>query len=370
MKNKALFITHYASISGTTHYVLESLKSVMDVYLIKHPLNESDHFSVLELHSNHETIVLKKYSVSNNFIIRTLQAIALNVFISYKLIVTKKIKNIVSFGSVNTYGLGFVKLFKTKLIFWGVDYSVKRFNNVILNRFYYFLETHSCRISDQVINTTKMQERARIKNHRLKSKKSTIIENGVVPDLKPMKPKNGNKPALLYIGSLSTTHGLIKFVKNNSSIFNDLEIYIFGSGSSANTSELKKISVDNGNIKYFGAATVASIKIKMQKSKKNFVGIAPYNNNDLSHVKFGDSLKIKEYINLGLPFISSNAVNINRSLIKYGAVYSNQKELDTLLSSINTLAKIEISSIFLHKRFSWNNLVHKKLLPILEHYND
>jgi hypothetical protein len=92
-------------------------------------------------------------------------------------------------------------------VFWGVDYSRKRFDNNLMNEIYLFLESIACIFSSKVISSSKRQEEARIKFHHLKGKKSTIISNGINKVETTSYNFNAHKKnAFIYIGSITPQH--------------------------------------------------------------------------------------------------------------------------------------------------------------------
>jgi hypothetical protein len=166
----------------------------------------------------------------------------------------------------------------------------------------------------------------------------------------------------LYIGSITDQHGIIKFVKefyiNDKIPYN---LYIIGGGEKEDLLDdlIKKNNLSK-KIFYMGSRKLNEIINFLKKIDRGLFGIAPYSKEINDHVYYGDSLKIKEYLNYNLPFISSDVVYIPKNLRDFGLIYKNQKELNTILHS--KLKTLSIDSQKLKKtmkEYLWENIFNK-----------
>lgn len=364
MKTKSLLVvSHFTKNKGTTDYFLEHLrKNKIKYYYLRHPFNFTDlQYSELIYFDGTKEEVLNKYKRSKNAILDLFR----NFRVSKR--ISKELKNevdiAIGFGSFNAVPLiSSMKKSNNKVYFWGVDYSRKRFGNPILNKIYHNMETKSCKNSDLVIQPSKRQEEARIKFHQLNKDRSIIIPNGV-EEINFNKDFSKYKPiSLIYIGSISPQHGIIDFVKYfylNKKI--DYKLFIIGGGESEK--ELINLIKDNNlydKIIYLGTKDKKQILNFIKNSRENIFGLATYNLKAGDDVYYRDSLKIKEYINYKIPFITSNIMFIPEDLVKFGFIYKDFEELELILK--NKIKQFDFNVLNNSKainKYYWENLLQE-----------
>ena len=313
-------------------YLKEQKKSF---FVLKHPFFSADSkFSELVFYSGGQDAILKRYKKINNEILNLCKNFCVSMMVSIKL--GRQIDKIISFGSFNVAPfIFFEKQLKRNVYFWGVDYSRKRFLNQALNGLYLLSETLACKYSILTINQSPRQAMARQKFHGLKEENTVNITNGVKP-IEFQKDFSGfGEVAFLYMGSITKQHGIVDFlnyfyIKNHCSV----SLYIIGSGEmSANLREIIKERNLSDKIKYLGYKNQQEIKDFLDKIEKKLFGIAPYffGGNTGDHVYYGDSLKVKEYLNYNLPYITNSTAYIPEELKKFGIIYSSFGELSESL---------------------------------------
>lgn len=358
-----LIVSHFTKNKGVTDFFVEFLeKQKKDFYVLKYPFTFTDiKFSELYLYSDGRYSLIEKYKKNNNDIINLLKNFFISIKVSY--ILGKRVNKIIAFGSFNVIPfIFFKKFFNRNIYFWGVDYSRKRFRNMFLNKLYLFFETLSCKYCSAVINQTKRQEEARIQLHNLKKNKSIVITNGIeIVNLNKDFSKF-NEPAFLYIGSITKQHGIIDFIhylyiENNSPYI----LYIIGGGEEVKILEqiIKNNNLDK-KIYYLGYKNQQEIIRFLLGLNKKIFGIAPYSDNLNDHVYYGDSLKIKEYLNYNLPYITSSIIYIPKELQKFGIIYNSLSELSESLENklrhfnLNIKEKKEVLSAY-----KWEDIFKK-----------
>lgn len=361
-----LVISHFTSNLGTTDYFLEYLRNKKKpYYYLRHPMpcsgiGESEllYFdgTSVKIQSKHKSLTSPPLDY--------IRCVWLNLVTSFKL--RKQIQKVFGFGAFNiapSIFLSAVANYST--IFYGVDYSPKRFENWILNYIYKCLETFACKNATRTISSSERQEHARIRLHHLRKDRSLVVPNGIstVSLREPNKSQIGNI-VLLYVGAITRNHGIIEFIemvycKNRIS----LPLHIFGAGSSQHelVSAIQKCDASN-LVTYHGKAQPEDIRSFVQNSKVSFVGIAPYKMDKSSHVYFGDSLKIKEYLSMGMPYICTEQIGVPGNLSKFGLRYKDYDALRIILSSdVHTLARTFDRSALppILNEYLWSNLFSK-----------
>lgn len=175
------------------------------------------------------------------------------------------------------------------------------------------------------------------------TKKAILVPNGI-EDLNFTKTYyQYDKKGLLCIGAITEQHGIVETVKKiyvDQDI--DIEMHIFG------VVPLEKKLIETiqilpqekrDKIKYYGRKNKAEIILIVEGLELNLFGIAPYSQSlDSDHVYYGDSLKLKEYLQFNIPFITSDIVYIDQSIENFGFVYhSDQKFCDIIKDKTDKL---------------------------------
>ncbi len=361
-----LIVSHFTKNKGTTDYFRDYLisKKVKHYYL-RHPftfINELLYSELVYFDGNKEKVISKYRKISipaldmmRNFLV--------SFYVSLKL--NKRVHKVFAFGSFNTLPfIIFKQIFKRDIVFWGVDYSTKRFDSSVLNKIYVYTETAACLFADSVFNLTKRQETARIANHKLDKQKSSILPSGIHDiDFKKDFTKYQNI-SLLYIGSITRQHGIVDFVKRYYIDGNiQYPIYIYGGGESVKEMvdliEEHKISK---LVKFYGVKNQNQIKNFISSLDERVFGIAPYNKDHSDHVYYGDSLKVREYLNYNIPFIVPNFLYVADELVEFGLTYKNFQELDKLLLELDKFIFNKSKKYEVLKKYNWKNIFNEIIL--------
>lgn len=365
-----LLITHISFNKGTADYYIDFLKNKNECFFVlRHPMTKNvSNRSILSYVSSGSENEVATYRVMKSDVAGYLG----NLMISLWVIInhTSSVKYIVGFGGFNILPAILLSFLGHKSVFWGVDYSTRRFSNSALNRVYLYIETLACLYSHYVIQPSFRQEEVRIKRHGLNKEKSIVLPNGIeLSGRNLVRWENLDAPlALIYLGSITNQHGLLDFVrfvylKENLRI----PLYIFGGGElSADLIYLIEKNNLNKLVFYFGYKTHDEILYFINSCNKKLVGIAPYRvHSGSDHVYFGDSLKIKEYISYGMSYLTSNVVYIDEELKYFGSIYSDELTLLNFLRNPSTIRSGTAANFqsFLNN-YSWSNIFHKKLSKI------
>lgn len=358
-----LIISHFTKSKGVTDYFIDYLERFkIPYYYLKHPFNDHELlFSELINYDGRDRVLINKFQTLNNSTLNLVNNFLVNLRVLISL--RAKISKVFGFGGFNIVpGIMLKKLFHYALYFWGVDYSRKRFRNIFLNKLYLFFETLSCKYCSAVINQTERQEAARIQFHNLNKNKSIVITNGIENIYLKKDFSKFNEPAFLYIGSITKQHGIIDFI-NFFYIKNIIPyaLYIIGGGD-----EIKSLEqiINNNNLDkkifYLGYKSQQEIIHFILGLNKKIFGIAPYSPNFNDHVHYGDSLKIKEYLNYNLPYITSIITYLPRELQKFGIIYNSLDELSESLDAKLRFFKFSIrEKNETISRYKWENIFKK-----------
>ena len=363
-----LLVSHYTRNKGTTDFFRDYLISRnIKHYYLRHPFVFVDDLKYSELvyFDGKKEKTVSKYKKINNSILDMIRNFIISFYVSIKL--NRKINKIFAFGSFNTLPFLLSNLFfKRKITFWGVDYSTKRFGNVIMNKIYLVTETVACRYSNRIFNSSPRQAEARMKFHGLKEEKSRIFPNGIEKINFKKDFSKYEKIGLLYIGSITKQHGIIDFVKKfyiNDSI--SYALHIIGGGEKEK--ELNTLVKENNlqdKVKLYGFLTQSQIQNKLIDINEKLFGIAPYSDKMDDLVYYRDSLKIREYLNYNIPYIAPRILYVNENLKKFGFIYKNDNELEKILNDkLIDGFKINQSSVraVLYSEYTWNNILRGAL---------
>lgn len=330
-----LLVSHFTENKGTTDYFRDFLmKHGVEYYYLRHPFffADSDFSELIRFDGKQESIE-RKYRKARHAILDLVRDFFVTLSVSYSL--RKRIGRVFAFGSFNVLPFVLFKGFfsKVKVTFWGVDYSSKRFGNLILNRLYLASETLSCKYCDEVYQPSIRQEKARVTRHGLSGDKSSIVPNGI-RSIDYFRDRSQNKGiVLIYIGSITPQHGLIGFIR---SFYVDkkcgYKLHIIGGGEEE--AELKAIIRENGlsrEVCYHGSMTQEEIIGFLDSLQEKVFGIAPYDDKVNDHVYYCDSLKIREYLSYGIPYMTPDFISVDTDLTELGFRYGSPDDLERIL---------------------------------------
>jgi glycosyltransferase involved in cell wall biosynthesis len=239
-----------------------------------------------------------------------------------------------------------------RVIFYTADYALKRFSNPILNRFYHFLDKLAINNADCIWNVSSRIREIR-KKQKVPDSKNILIPNA--PLVKVFKEyrkiiKYKNSFVLMANFTPAINYQLIlEVIRDLKKKYKTIKLGFIGAGEMEE--QTKKIVREYGlldNVTFLGfmdhnsaITTAASYEI----------GVAPYASLH-PWTEYGDSLKAREYLALGLAVIISNNVSTGDDIVKYGAGYSIQmdikhlyKTMDKLLSNKRLLSKMQKNAI-------------------------
>lgn len=363
MQTTPLLITHHSPVKSTADFYSDFLvTNGIPHYFLQHPfLSAHNQNSVLRFFNGETSYEVSTYSSPSNELLSYLKHFLVSFWVILRL--GKKVTHVIGFGGFNVVaGLVLKMFFGYKVYFWGVDYSTKRFSNLVLNKVYLFLESFGSVFSNLVIQPTVAAERIRIKKHGLNKVRSIVIPNGITK-IEFSSNYHYKRDSLIYIGSITKQHGIVDVVENNYVRGGcSTPLYIFGGGTYAQ----KLISVIEENslggiIRYNGYKKKEDIESWLATASHGFIGFAPYLVSESgSHTAFGDSLKIKEYVAIGIPFLTSEAVSLPEDIKQFGVIYKSEDEMFKYLTNpadVKTLSLLKVTEVLVG--YTWDALFKK-----------
>lgn len=241
-------------------------------------------------------------------------------------------KNIHIFIGINPINASIGCLLKkigvcNRVVYYTADFSPKRFANPLLNSFYLFLDDFSVRNADAVWNVSTRIQQERI-NKFGNLQKFVVLPNSI-PYPKFIENKRRDKYALVLVTHMTKSihfNMLIDAIDELIIKYPQITLRIVGDGYEKKRVEqtviqkkLQKHIIFYGHMKYENV-------IKLLK--KSGIGLGIYTN-DNSWTKYGDSMKVREYVAYGLPVIITNVPSTAEDVKKYNAgviIKQNKKE--------------------------------------------
>lgn len=213
--------------------------------------------------------------------------------------------------------LGLVK----KTIFYSVDYTPTRFENIYLNAAYQKIDIFCARFSDEVWNVSSRIVNLRI-NQNVKSEKIKFLPNSPNFDSCPRLPSskvNKNKIVMITGGTHSPIFSLVlKSFKNVLRVNPKLTMNIIGTGEYENN--LKMIVKNMGlssKIDFLGQLENRAVLEEIAKCR---LGLALYPfSKKYSWIYYGDSKKTREYLACGVPVVMNDVVATSEDVKRYHA---------------------------------------------------
>jgi len=354
--DKSIIYVNYSPYENSgkiLDYLLENFKNVCVFSIGFHSLANKKDYNRLTVYRNgklKKTYSLFQLPVSAKYFflfIPIRSAITFFEVIIYSIWLSRKLKKIDIYFTVNAFTAWLGLLLKSvgiveKTIFWVWDYYPPKHENkfIMFMRSVYWQFDKMASKSDIVAFVNK-----RLLNLR---KELGIYDNDsnylIIPigadklKYKYLDKENSKKILVFgFIGVIKKSQGVEIIFKNANSLikeFGDIKYEIVGSGpdekyikSQANKSKIEST--------FYGYLEGDSFNEVLRNCK---IGIATYTSEASNVSKYGDPGKIKRYLALGIPIITTNVIEIADEIEKSGAgviiEYNNQEEL------INAVKKI------------------------------
>lgn len=272
--------------------------------------------------------------------------------------------------------LGMVK----KVVYYSMDYYPKRFENNVLNYIYYELDKFCVKFSDETWNTSSQMVKAREKKMGMKGKdynRQYTVPGGIwFYKAKRLPIEKIDKNKIVYRGSLLPHMGVelaIKAIPNILKKIPNARLEILGGGPEEK--KLKNLAKElnvSTKVKFRGW-----IKDRQELEKlisDGVIGLATFNTDVLDEkVKNADPGKIKDYMVMGLPVITTKALFYYKKIEekKCGIVIDYDPSqlawaVIKLLSNEKLLRDYRKNALKFIEPFDWNNIFKPNLERILK----
>ncbi len=326
--------------------------------LIEHPIESDYPFSKLkEIYKNKEILLKRKKKI----ISQRLTEFVFNL--SQTFIFRPKI--IISVNAFNTFSVIFLKLINrnTKIYFFIADYSENRFNQKIFDLIYKILFKISLKFSDKIFVVSK-----RIYKFLAPSFEKKLIWLPNSPHFKlipKISPNQKNKFSLVFSAGRLTQRvnlaGLFKTIKILQKKFPTIELNLIGKTNKEVYDLIKAFEIEN-QVKIYD---FLNHKEALKIISLSYIGLSWYSRK-VSHLFWGDSLKIREYAAAGLPIVTDGLTSTAQEMVKFkaGFIITTSQEMAEKITQL-----IENKKLYLKIRknaLSWaENMDKEKILTSL-----
>jgi len=263
--------------------------------------------------------------------------------------------------------LGVVK----KVVYQSIDYFPRRFENFFLNWIYFQVDKFCVKFSDETWNASSAVVKSRYKkmgmDPKVFNRQHTVANCIWFYKVKRLPFSKINLKKIIYRGTLLADMGVDLIIKAIPLILKKLpgvKFEILGDGEEKEY--LKKLAKDLGvtnNVIFHGMINDRS---KLEEILSDAaLGVATFNTNIIDKkIKNADPGKIKDYMLMGMPVITTNAISYSKKIIegKCGIVvrYNEDSAANAvikLLSNKEFLKEYRKNALKFIKPFDCNNIL-------------
>lgn len=334
-KNAVIYVNYspYENSGKILDYLLDNFKNVYLFSIGFYNLENKKNYNNLSIYRNgklEKTYSLFQIPISSNLVYLLIPIRSIVTFIEifvYSYWLSKKYKRIDVYFTVNAFTAWVGMLLKKigivkKTVFWVWDYypPIHESKSVMLMRYVYWQFDKISSHSDVVAFVNK-----RLLNLR---KDMGIYKNNVKYPIVPIgadkinlpksKPTKNRKPVFGFIGVLKKTQGVDIVFDNASRLtreFGNVKYEIVGSGPDEKyfKARARKSKI---NTKFYGYLDGDSFNDVL---KECAIGIATYTSDAGNVSQYGDPGKIKRYLSLGIPIITTDVIEFAEEIERSGA---------------------------------------------------
>lgn len=228
----------------------------------------------------------------------------------------------------------FWRLFRNfEIVYWVQDFWPM--NHPVINIFRSVMYFYHHRTKKTIYVTDRINK---IMNDKIieSSLKKTIMLGMKMPKIQIKQPPK-KKLILCFIGVLKRNQGLeiiLPMIKKD----NNLSLNLIGTGEKEVITYVKNfIKKNNLEKRIYFPNTFLYGKELLAKVKTSHIGIALYENDKNSVTFFADPAKLKQYIEFGLPVITTNLPEISVMIKKFGAGEIVERNEVSILKAISKI---------------------------------
>lgn len=392
MNNKKSIIyvnfSPYENTGNILDFILESFNKVYSFSFDFHKMHKKEGLNKLRIYEN--TRIKYQYSllqlpIPQNLVFWLLPVRSILILIQ---MICYCVWLRIKYGKINYYFtpnaftawigniLKFLNIVE-QTVFWVWDYYPPYHPDPVIRlmrKFYWYFDKIAINSSRTVFLNNRLQE-LRKKAGLMDSNKSyPIVPIGTCPNATKTSHKI-NKFKLGFIGVLKKSQGLNLIIENSELLISELpglSIEVIGSGPDENY--FKDMAAKSGlNIKFHGLISEDTQEGQNQIAKilqRCSIGIAPYVPEKSNVSYYGDPSKVKKYLSLGLPVVTTSVFEFSSELekTKAGLIF-NYKKPQSFVTAIKNISKDPLSyrnnAVKLSKQYYF-----KKLYAIIFNLNN
>lgn len=265
-----------------------------------------------------------------------------------------------------------------KVIYYSIDYFPRRFTNPLMNRIYYLIDSFCVRYADETWNVSPNMAITREKNYHDKSLRGKQMTVPIGVGFKKVRRRNFSKintNKLVYIGLLSKAMGVELIIKALPKIIKkipQIRLEVLGGGPEENN--LRKISKEmglEGYVKFYGWVKDKDLKFKLMADAAAGLFLCDKKLYK-QEIQNADPMKIKDYMVLGMPVISTDIISTAGAIVNAGAgviIKYDENQLANavinLLSNKNKLKDYRENALAYIKHFDFEIVYGKNLQRLL-----
>lgn len=372
--HKYLFITHRTYDNGKIKRA--GIDQIMEffiekgaiIYLLEHPIESDFPTSFLRQINFKEKEITKEYKIwPKNEPWRWIGEIFLNFFWIKNLIKKEKVSVIFSVDALNTISILLLKILNKNLEinFFSPDYSDKRSRNCFLDKLYNLIYKLSLKFADK---TFVVSSRSYELLSSLYPEKVIFLPNSPFYDkIKKVSTDVKNKYSLVFCAGRLTERvnleGIFFALKILKISYPQINLHLIGKINFEAEKLINKFEINN-NVKIHD---FLSHNETLNYISQCYIGISYYSNL-VSHIYWGDSLKIREYSAAGLPTVCDGLTSTALEMEKAGAGFIIEspeemaKKIKELLENSNLYNKIRSNALIWAKKMDKKIILEKNLI--------
>ena len=252
-----------------------------------------------------------------------------------------------------------------KNIFYSVDYSKSRFNNVILNFIYHTIDFAAAKYSTQTWNVS-----SRIFDvHRLQNPNGET--NLLLPNIpsniwKKYQSNQKNPYKLITLSQIDEQLDFLQIIYAAAQIkgeFPKIELHVYGNGKLLE--HYRNYIIENRLSDFIFFHGAVSHDMALEAISTSGIGLAPYTGK-WSFNFYGDSMKCREFLCFGLPIITTNNHSTSDEISQFNAGLALEVGKDDYAHAIrkvlNNYEKFSANALLLHKKYEG---IHQRTLKNL-----
>lgn len=343
MKYRELYIISHAdrgsNFRGPTDVIVDNLQEMnVPFFLIEHDLcGKEDTFIFYFANDGTKSIAKTISRSSKNKFIRYIEEYRLNKKIAKDFF--KEDGILICVNPLNALaGVSIKKQKKIyKTIFISADYTKNRFGNFLLNYLYCWIDKYAS-LNTDITGSVSTRIQSMRKKIGLPDQRNLFFPNTPPENLlNHFKSEHKAEHSLVSVGSLSNQlsyYTMFEAIEILRKKYPDITLRIIGGGEKEK--EYKEYIIKQGlegNVIFLGRMEHVNVLKTVSQSQ---IGLALYSGEwDFNY--YGDSMKIREYVGLGLPVITTDTHSTVDDIKNYQCGFVITDNKDTLVEQIEFL---------------------------------